>query len=174
MQKVKLPIKIDPVRCTAKRLDYQGIVEAKCMPRLADSSSGIVSDIESTLSFFTDAQGLIVLQGTAEVSLNLECQRCSEIYLYHCKTEFTYTPLMRNTEEDEIPESYELIELDENGEFDLHELLEDELILNLPIVAMHPEDDCPMAGAQMTWGEIDPADERPNPFAVLTSLKRNK
>lgn len=79
---------------------------------------------------------------------------------------------MRNTIEDELPESYELIQLDENGEFDLNELIEDELILSLPIVAMHPLEECPMAGAQMTWGEIDPADERPNPFAVLTSLKR--
>ncbi len=172
MQKVKLPIKIDPVRCTAKRLDYQGIVEAKCMPRLAESSNGIVGDIEAELSFFTDAQGLIVLQGTAEVTLIVECQRCSGEFEYHCKAEFSYTPRLKNTIEDEIPESYELIELDENGEFDLHELLEDELILSLPIVAMHPEDECPMAGAQMTWGEIDPADERPNPFAVLTSLKR--
>ena len=111
MQKVKLPIKIDPVRCTAKRLDYQGIVEAKCMPRLADSSNGIVSDIEANLSFFTDPQGLVVLQGTAEVTVNLECQRCSGEFEYHCKAEFTYTPLLRNTVEDEIPESYELIEL---------------------------------------------------------------
>jgi len=25
---------------------------------------------------------------------------------------------------------------------------------------------------EMTWGEIEPADERPNPFAVLEELKR--
>jgi len=112
------------------------------------------------------------MQGTASVTLIVECQRCSGEFEYHCKAEFSYTPLLRNTIEDELPESYELIQLDENGEFDLNELIEDELILSLPIVAMHPLEECPMAGAQMTWGEIDPADERPNPFAVLTSLKR--
>jgi uncharacterized protein len=172
MQKVKLPIKIDPVRCAAKRLDYQGIVEAKHMTRLVESSNRIVGDIEADLSLFTDPQGLVVMQGTASVTLVVECQRCSGEFEYHCKAEFSYTPLLRNTIEDELPESYELIQLDENGEFDLNELIEDEIILSLPIVAMHPLEECPMAGAQMTWGEIDPADERPNPFAVLTSLKR--
>ena len=55
---------------------------------------------------------------------------------------------------------------------DLHQILEDELILSLPQVAMHPMDACPRGNMEMTWGEIEPADERPNPFAVLEALKR--
>ena len=34
MQKVKLPVKVDPVRNALKLLDYVGIVEKSQMPRL--------------------------------------------------------------------------------------------------------------------------------------------
>lgn len=172
MQKVKLPIKIDPIRSAVKRLDFEGIFEAKQMLRLAESSLSLEDDIAVTLSCYTDVQGLVVLKGHAEVPLKLSCQRCNQEMDYLCSAEFLYTPLLKHTEEDELPSEYELLELDEEGEVDLCELIEDELILSLPIVAMHPEDECPMADVSMTWGEIDPAAERPNPFAVLTSLKR--
>ncbi len=172
MQKVKLPIKIDPVRCAAKRLDYEGIVEPAQMPRLAELTAGILSDIEARLSFGIDAQGLTIMQGNAHTQVKLECQRCNDLFEHHCDAEFIYTPLLKKTVVEELPEAYEAIEPDEHGEVDLHQLLEDELILNLPIVPMHPEGACPREGMQMSWGKIEPADERPNPFAVLDSLKR--
>ncbi|WP_409420034.1 23S rRNA accumulation protein YceD [Pseudaeromonas sp. ZJS20] len=171
MQKVKLPIKIDPVRCAAKRLDYVGIAEADKLIRLGESTVGVLTDVEAALSFGIDAQGLTIMQGTAHTLVKLECQRCNEAFEYRCEIEFVYTPLLKNTVVDELPEAYEPIELDENGEFDLYEVLEDEFILALPIVPMHPLDVCPQAGRSMTWGEIEPADERPNPFAVLNGLK---
>lgn len=172
MQKVKLPIKIDPVRCAVKRLDYVGIAEAAQLPRLVESTLGIIGDVEAELSFGIDAQGLTTITGTAHAQVSLECQRCNEAFDYRCDVEFVYTPLLKNTAVEELPDAYEPIELDENGEIDLHQLLEDELILSLPIVPMHSVEACPKAGMQMSWGKIEPADERPNPFAVLDGLKR--
>ena len=171
MQKVKLPIKIDPVRCAVKRLDYVGVVERAQLVRLADSVIDIQDDVEAELSFGTDAQGLTVMQGNAHTLVKLECQRCGEAFEHRCDVEFIYTPLSAKVEEEELPEAYEPIELDENGEIDLYELLEDELILSLPFAPMHAEHECKRGGMQMTWGPIEPADERPNPFAVLNGLK---
>ncbi|BEJ49414.1 hypothetical protein Ri1_20130 [Aeromonas dhakensis] len=112
------------------------------------------------------------MKGTAHAKVDLVCQRCGETFEHLCEAEFIYTPLFERTNEEELPEAYEPIELDENGEMDLHQILEDELILSLPQVAMHPMDACPRGNMEMTWGEIEPADERPNPFAVLEELKR--
>jgi uncharacterized protein len=39
---------------------------------------------------------------------------------------------------------------------------------------MHAEHECKRAGMQMSWGKIEPADERPNPFAALNNLKQSK
>ena len=74
---------------------------------------------------------------------------------------------------DELPEVYEPVEVNDHGEINLLQLFEDELILSLPIVALHAEEDCDIKQDEMSFGEIEPADERPNPFAVLKELKRD-
>jgi uncharacterized protein len=50
-------------------------------------------------------------------------------------------------------------------QFDLHELIEDEMLMALPIVSLHEA--CPEAGA----AAFLPDDTKPNPFAVLKNLK---
>ena len=57
--------------------------------------------------------------------------------------------------------------------FNLHELVEDELLLSLPMVPMH--ETCPVTPV---FSAGDPAVEateaKPNPFAVLGQLKKGK
>ena len=54
----------------------------------------------------------------------------------------------------------------------LHQLIEDELIVAMPIIPMHEDTDCSSGSKDIVVGEIDPAhEERPNPFAVLEKLK---
>jgi uncharacterized protein len=58
-------------------------------------------------------------------------------------------------------------------DFDLHALIEDELLLELPYIARHEA--CP---SQPKMSATDPAftaePERPNPFAALANLKSDK
>lgn len=94
MQKVKLPVKVDPVRSASKLLDYVGIVEKSQMPVLEESTAGLQSDIDVSLHFGKDVQKLTVMKGTAHakvdsfasvvekhssisVKLNLSTLRCS-------------------------------------------------------------------------------------------------
>jgi uncharacterized protein len=71
-----------------------------------------------------------------------------------------------------LPEAYEPAEVNEFGEIDLTQLIEDELILALPQIPMHDDDECFMHSSDMSVGVIPEAEERPNPFAVLKSLKK--
>jgi uncharacterized protein len=50
---------------------------------------------------------------------------------------------------------------------DVHELVEDEALLSLPMAPKHESGKCPGEGADAT---IAPA---PNPFAVLSTLKKH-
>jgi uncharacterized protein len=52
---------------------------------------------------------------------------------------------------------------------DLRALVEDELLLELPLVPRHEVCPEPLKAAHE---EIPPVEEKPNPFAVLASLKR--
>lgn len=54
----------------------------------------------------------------------------------------------------------------------LSELIEDELILSLPLVPLHERCPQPLAAAPQVDGETKPpGSERPHPFAVLAKLK---
>ncbi len=172
MKKVKLPVTVDPIRIAQQRLDFNVLVEAKRLCRIIEATSGMPSDAQVSLSFGVDVQGLVTIQGKVSLSVTLECQRCGETFEYPCNTEFRYSPVKNDSQVEDLPEAYEPIELDENGEIDPIAIIEDEVIVNLPLVALHAEEDCSVNPHDMTFGEIEPADEQPNPFAALSKLKR--
>ena len=57
-------------------------------------------------------------------------------------------------------------------QFDLLELVEDELLMGLPLVPMHGE--CPQGAAPEVATDLVPNElaEKPNPFAILSELKK--
>ncbi|EPE5848538.1 23S rRNA accumulation protein YceD [Vibrio vulnificus] len=174
MQKVKIPRTVDPAKAAQKRLDYDGIIQASLFKRLAEMTEGVKRDAEVYLSFEIDEQRLVVISGKANIEVGLECQRCNETFTHLCEVEFTYTPYYSEKSEQDAPECYDLVDLNEYGEVDLIQLVEDEFILELPQIAMHDEADCSVDSNNMVFGEIPEEIEeaKPNPFDVLKSLKR--
>ena len=62
-------------------------------------------------------------------------------------------------------------DLDEDGLFNLYAFIEDSLLLELPTVARHEnEDECDVKGTSWTYKD-ESAEEALNPFAVLKDLK---
>jgi uncharacterized protein len=125
------------------------------------------------LSFGFDEQRLVVISGKASIEVDLQCQRCNEVFPHHCDVDFTYTPNLGKKSED-APESYDLVDRNEFGEVDLIQLVEDEFIIGLPQVAMHDQSDCRVDSDNMVFGDIpdEVPEDKPNPFDVLKSLKR--
>lgn len=174
MQKVKIPRSVDPAKAAQKRLDYSGVIQVSLLKRLAESVAGVKRDAEVTLSFGMDEQRLVVISGKANVEVDLECQRCNEVFAHKCEVQFTYTPYYSEKSEEDAPEEYDLVDLNEYGEVDLIQLVEDEFILSLPQVAMHDQADCSVDSSNLVFGELpdEVEEEKPNPFDVLKNLKR--
>ncbi|MDB1124412.1 23S rRNA accumulation protein YceD [Vibrio algarum] len=174
MQKVKIPRTVDPAKAAQKRLDYDGVIQPSLFKRLAETTAGVKRDAEVSLSFEIDEQRLTVISGKANVEVDLECQRCNEIFAHECEVQFTYTPVRSDESEVDAPEEYDLVDRNEYGEVDLIQLVEDEFILGLPQVAMHDEADCSVNSDNLVFGELpkEVEEDKPNPFDVLKSLKR--
>lgn len=174
MQKVKIPRTVDPAKSAQKRLDYQGIIQVSLLKRLAEFTEGVKRDAEVSLSFELDEQRLVVISGKANVEVDLECQRCNEIFAHLCEVEFTSTPIYSEKSEQDAPEEYDLVDLNEYGELDLIKLVEDEFILELPQIAMHDESECSVQSNNLVFGDLpkEALEEKPNPFDVLKNLKR--
>ncbi|WP_109059889.1 23S rRNA accumulation protein YceD [Aggregatibacter aphrophilus] len=173
MQKVKLPLTIDPVKDAQRRLDYQGYYSVNQLSRLTESVGKVLSDAQVTLSLFIDPQKLVVMKGHANVDVELNCQRCGEPFIQTVDCEFCYSPVANLDQIDVLPEIYEPIEFNEFGEIDLLGTIEDELILSLPIVPMHSSEHCEVSVAEQVFGELpEELAKKPNPFAVLANLKQ--
>ena len=173
MQKLKLPLTVDPVKDAQRRLDYSGIYTANQLARLAESVVNVLSDAQVTLSFYIDPQKLVVMKGQAQVEVELECQRCGETFRQTLECGFCYSPVANWDQADDLPEIYEPIEFNEFGEIDLLGAVEDELILALPLVPMHSSEHCEVSAHEQVFGELpEELAKKPNPFAVLANLKQ--
>ncbi|MBT2954088.1 23S rRNA accumulation protein YceD [Vibrio anguillarum] len=174
MQKVKIPRSIDPAKAAQKRLDCDGIIQLSLFKRLEESVAGVKRDAQVSLSFGLDEQRLVVISGKANISVDLECQRCNKVFAHECEVQFKYTPYLGSKTDEDAPEEYDLVDPNEYGEIDLVQLVEDEFIINLPQVAMHDRAECSVNSDNLVFGEPpeELAEEKPNPFDVLKNLKR--
>lgn len=174
MQKAKLPLTIDPYKDAQRRMDYDGLLSASQLSRLGDSVRNVLSDAQVTLSLEVDPQQLTVIKGTARIDVELDCQRCGNPFKHSLDCTFRFSPVANMNQADNLPEIYEPIEINEFGEINLLEMIEDEFILSLPLVPMHSAEHCEVSVEEQVFGKLsEELASKPNPFAILANLKKN-
>ena len=170
MQNLKLPITINPSRSAQRRLVCDGVFKLADMTRLLATCEERSEHVQVNVKFDVDERGLTVMSGTASALVALTCQRCNELFDHKLEVDFTFSPVKDVEAEAELPSYYDAIELDENGEVNLRELVEDEFLLEIPLIPRHPIKDC-QAPSDSVWGELPEELEKPNPFDALKQLK---
>ncbi|HOY35694.1 MAG TPA: YceD family protein [Piscinibacter sp.] len=106
---------------------------------------------------------------SAQTSLNLECQRCLQPMAVSLQVSRSFCFVHGEAAAATLDAESEDDVLALTRALDLRELVEDELLLSLPLVPRHDSCAPPMP---LAASEPEPAEERPNPFAALAALKR--
>lgn len=143
-------------------------LERLCSP-LADNQ-GMV---RTKFSFERDERKAVVFHSELEVEVKMVCQRCLELVTLPIHSECDYAVVREGANTQSVPKGYDVIELGEDP-LDLLALVEDELLLALPIVPAHDPKDCQQPAGLEEEPELS-EDEvaRSNPFSVLAQLKRD-
>lgn len=170
MKDIKLPVTIDPFKSAQRRLECEGYFLLSEFQRLRSETQGLSERVDVKVGFEVDEQGLIVISGQGSTTVTLACQRCSEDFEQGLNIDFTFSPVKNEEAEAALPSYYDAINLDANGEINLRELVEDELLLAIPLIPRHKTDEC-QAPSDSTWGELPEELDKPNPFDVLKQLK---
>lgn len=170
MQNLKLPITIDPYKSAQRRLVCDGFFEVSEMNRLLEACESCAQQVNVSVNFGIDELGLVVINGQGSLSVSLACQRCTEPFETTLDFEFSFSPVKNQDAAEDLPSYYDAIELDENGEVDLRELVENELLLAIPLIPRHELEQC-QSPADSVWGQLPEEHEKPNPFDVLKKLK---
>ena len=108
----------------------------------------------------------------AQAVLPLTCQRCLGPVNMPVPIERSFRFVANEALAAELDEEAEEDVLVSSREFNVLELLEDELLMALPVVPKH--DVCPVP-VQLEVADadfVDAPDEKPNPFSVLEQLKK--
>lgn len=163
-----IPEHIDPFRYAEQNLSLDGTLRIADMPRLSLNVVANGDSVAAHLQFGVDEQKITYLNGHLQTKLTLQCQRCMEPFIYEIISDFVLGIVSTLDEANALPEQYEPA-LATEGSLALRELIEDEIILNLPIIPRHEPDECkvklPLADSGWDQGKGE------NPFHVLESLK---
>lgn len=120
-----------------------------------------------------DHQQRCLLEAEICADLTLECQTSFEPINFPLAHKVTYCTVVSETQFAQVEQEFEPVMV-EDGLLDIKQVIEDELILSLPIVANKPVDELQQ---KMSYGELDEAaieaeKAAKNPFSVLENLKK--
>ncbi|HMB56024.1 MAG TPA: YceD family protein [Arenimonas sp.] len=165
-----MPPVLDAWRMVTAQRSFEGVVALTDLPRLKVSLTDPEGECRFTLEFGRDDLGLAFVEVRADANLPLLCQRTLERYLHPVSVVQRLGLITDEAQESALPEGMEPLLLDEHGQLRGIDLVEDELILALPVVPINPDS----TELQAEWPEEFVKEDKPNPFAALAALKDRK
>lgn len=163
-----LPKKVDPRKLAEREAEFRGTANMADMPRLASCLVDSEGTVEVQIRFAKDEQRLRVISGEAHGKVRMTCQRCLEPVSVEIDASLNLAVTLTDEQAQNLPRCYDPLIM-ETDEIELLPIIEDELMLSLPLVPFH--DDCSI---QTSFGDAETArtqEEKPNPFSVLAQLK---
>jgi uncharacterized protein len=167
-----LPETVDAVRMLSGRRSFEGRLPIAAFPRFAEALERDAGEVEYALEFGRDELGVDFLEIRATCEVWLTCQRTLEPYRQPLQVVQRLGLVKRESDEAGLPEGYEALLLPEDRQLHLRELVEDELILALPLVPARDDAELPTEYASGDSPEAE-SEAKPNPFAALAALKKN-
>lgn len=156
---------IDNVDFARKSLKIHGIIDVFNFLRLKDALASDSGQVEVNLQGWVDSFDKPMLELRVRGQLELKCHRCSKGVEFPVDFRYVYQivtdDLVAMGDEDGDDVDF----LESEHQMSLLELVEDELIVSLPIAPTHSPD----CEALYTL----PKEDLDNPFAVLAKLKKN-
>lgn len=199
----RIPQRIDYHRYTEQGVILDGVISLaesdKDLLRLNDAIIENTGDISYHLEFDTDILGNRFVTGHIDAHVVLQCQRCMDNYKLDLNCNISIAFVQNDFEQKQAEASnYDIYRISKKELFDPRVLIEDELLLALPQIPMHPDSeigkDCDVRvnfldgdllvdstvteddvlSSENTDSNITKSEQNDedNPFAILKQLKK--
>jgi len=127
---------------------------------------------EVDLRFGPDDSGHLGIQGTVRAELRLVCQRCLGALSFRVESNVRLALISADGQMDSLTKrvnpGFEPLVVVDDEAMVLSDIIEDELLLTLPVVPRHPEGVCEIAQKYVVVESIQ--NDRKKPFAGLEDL----
>jgi len=174
----RLPIEINPYRCIEQKRLINGEIALHKLSRLkkilSSNSNSMTNSAKVSLEFMFNETHLPLLKGHVSAVLSLSCQRCLSAVEYNVESNFSLVLVTNDTDNIQRQDDHETYFV-ENELIFLPDLIEDELMLALPIAIMHKQCDMVSPSTDIFFDNLDIGQNnktvQENPFSVLKNLK---
>lgn len=179
----KLPARFKAAEAVARRQQIDGVLPIAMLPRLAEALSAPADLLTVTAQFSTHPRSVGRAGGRITGLLPLTCQRSLQVFQWPLDITFDWIMVRDEAEEERLLADADPVML-EDEQLKLHEAIEDEVLLAIPLIPLAP--DAPMPTVPETASataktkkqgsktkapqigdnfQLD--DSRPNPFLAL-------
>lgn len=169
-----LPRKVDHRKLAADKAKLEGEVPVAEFERLAEQLIDSEGQIRVKLQFRKGKWQRPYVTGVCSGELHLECQACLEPMSYPITAQIR-TLLLESVEQLEELDQSEDGQVSDDEKVSLVEILEDYLLVGLPMVARHPEGECAKIAVAPSAAAVESSDEPETyrPFAGLAELTKD-
>lgn len=172
MAEASLPKRLDARRLADDNEELKGSVDGQKLQRIVEAVESIQTAVGYHMVFGRDAEGVRNVTGKCSVRVDMTCQRCLESVALDVEGNFCVGLVYSDEEARHLPKRFEPALMDQNGNIDPLEILEDELLLALPMFANHADGECTLKQPDAVTEEIESdSSGKENPFEVLRQLK---
>ena len=154
---------------SARRV-LEGELPLAQLPRLASLLNDAEGSARYRIEFGRDALDVPFAKLLIEAGLPLVCQRSLQAFVEPVVIEQSLGLLRDEAGEAALPPGYEALLVPEDGRIVPAELIEDELILALPVIPVAPGSEA----VERDWPVDGEEAAAINPFAALSALKSDK
>lgn len=162
-----LPVTIDPIRLADTETRLAGCLAVESMERLNALCIDNQAQVHVDLQFGRDAARRRHMHGTITATVDVVCQRCLHSMTVTLKLE---PSLLLVAAEDTVSWAEEEY-LVSTASLALSEVVEDELLLALPMISLHPVSQCQEANVSESFKKAA-IEEKRHAFASLSTLIR--
>ena len=165
---MQVPESLDAWRMVAARRRFEGRLPLSAMARLGGCLADAEGECSFVLEFGQDALQVPFIELTIEAGLPLECQSSLQRFLLPVQLVQRLGLIRDEADEAALPPGYESLLVPEDGQLRPADLVEDELVLAVPVVPVAP-------GSEPVERDFAPTAEetaQASPFAALAGLKR--
>lgn len=170
----RLPVQVNPFRMAAQGRSFEGVVDLGRAARLGGVLEAPAGEARVNLHFRVDELNVPVVEGRVKARLTVACQRCLEPMVLEVDAPIRAAFAASDAEAERLQAQYEPV-VAEDETLRVLELVEDELLLALPLVPVHGslEECAPHAARAMEPGaaQESPEEGPDGPFADLRKLK---
>lgn len=141
MSDMQLPTRLDLGRLRNGRQNLEGQFSLTAFSRLSEMLEHKEGQVAVDITVGVDEEGYQFIDGHIDTAVDLQCQRCLQPYQHQLRADFKVSPVLNDNQAKLLPKNYEPVMI-ENNSLDIEQLVEDEIILNLPLVPKHQTEQC--------------------------------